>query len=591
MSKTTRTQDPQGKKTRTRSIEVDYEDFDLERDTEEVPETIKKIQAKHLFLTYFIKDETKDKQDILDFWGDLTEKIDSFILCKELCPTTQRIHWHLLITSTERFKINGIKRLVIPGFQHPNVRFVENKQINNVITYCSKQDPSPLYKKYKPMKVKFNLNQDLFEFIEKISPMLDGKKINDQTIKEVAKKLNIGSHTNYMRFQNMVKTHISNKNNEHYVVGGISSKTKVNIPTIIEKWMQHEAENKAALIIRTPFPESAYEMLKSFGPHILHKGSVDMMSFDPDINTLDAKFLVFKTVATFQGNRDSVSEHSSYITNLFEAMGSFNYGHHLLHSSLPLVYIEDSKRSGSVWETHNAWIGSCNLIEIVNFDKDIYREIINDKSFLASVNDDNADFDAILRADDIDDYVIVRHLHSFFKTAYDLSLDDSCRANVKPKELTKYNFTKADMYYGTVVDVFDPQSYYEYFLQPTNKRHLVKLIEYFDQGDMEKFLRMYISKPFEEARYRSFAFLTSNNMFGAVKGDKGWELRQDMTEIVFKVANNIYGVVNKFYKQYNKSMSESQMENTLMISNYKGTSFKLLHDIMASVFRTEWANL
>lgn len=364
-------------------------DFDLERDTTEVGVATKKIEAKHLFATYFLDDPCKDKIDIINFWEEITGKIESFILCRETCHSTQAIHFHLFISASDRFKFNGVKRLIVPGFKHPNIRFVDRKHIDSCVAYCSKEDPNPLYKNYKPMKRKFNLNMDFDKFIETLAPMFDGKKINDKNVRDAAKELGVGSTVNLERFERMIKKHIKNTRNEHYVPAPETVQTAFKIPSVVRHWMEYDVENKAALIIRTAFPNTTYEMIKTFGPHILHNGSVDMDSFHPDIDNFDAKFIVLKTVSNFQGVRDPVTEHSLYITNLFEALGTFMYGNRLLCNLLPIIYIEDSKKTGSVWDIHGSWIGSCNLVEIINFDRDSYTSILNNKEFIASVNSEN----------------------------------------------------------------------------------------------------------------------------------------------------------------------------------------------------------
>lgn len=593
MSTKTRTNDPNAKRTRTRTSEPNFEDFELEKDTDEVPETLKKIEAKHLFATYFIEDESKDKEDILKFWGELTGKIESYIVCREICPSTQAIHFHMFITASDRFKIHGVKRLVIPGFKHPNIRIVDRKHVKNCIIYCSKEDPTPKYKNYKPMKPRFNMNMDYEKMIGVLSPLFDGKKLNETNIRAVGQALNVGGPTQMDNFERMVKRHLKDSKNTYYVPSGNTGNTKLKIPTVIEKWMQYNEENKPAIIIRTAFPNTTYEMLKSFGSHILHQGSVDMDSFNPDIDNFDAKFIVFKQVSNFQGVRDTVCEHSLYITNLFEAMGQFMYGTKMMSNHLPIVYIEDSKKPGSVWDIHSSWIGSCNLIEIVNFDKDEYREILNNNKHILAVNAENIMFDPIKEADEIDQYVVNRELNAFFKATFDLKKDDCSRGNNKPKQLNEHNFHMTDRYYGTEVTVFDPTtSYYEYFANVKNRPHLVKLMEYYRRGEYIKMMEYYISTPFKDDECKWFSFLTKNNKVGAVKTNSGWEIRQDMEEVICKVASGMRSNVTDFDRHLNcNSNYQAHWDSLSLFTNTKKDSFRQLKDTMVSVFRSEWAKL
>jgi hypothetical protein len=230
-----------------------------------------KICKTTLLVTYFLEDETKDKSDIIEHWRGLSAGISKYILCKEKAPTTGRIHFHLLISHEKQFQINGIRRLEIPGFTKPNVRSVKSDTIGWCVRYCSKSDPLPLHEGYTPFKSKVSIGSNVNKFEEAIKPHFEGKEVNGETILAAAKALGIstchldrfGKAVSQLYKSNVIP-YVSQKPNEY----------DLPIFKALDVWIKHclnsDSERKFPLIIRTPFPDSLYNLVSSIGPHILH---------------------------------------------------------------------------------------------------------------------------------------------------------------------------------------------------------------------------------------------------------------------------------------------------------------------------------
>jgi hypothetical protein len=271
-----------------------------------------KICKTTLLVTYFLENETKDKSDIIEHWRGLSAGISKYILCKEKAPTTGRIHFHLLITHERQFQINGVRRMEIPGFTKPNVRTVKGDTIGWCVRYCSKSDPSPLYEGYTPVKSKVSIGSNVNKFREAIKPHFEGKKITGETILAAAEALGI-STCHIDRFGKAVSQLY--KSNDIPYVSQQPNEYDLPIFKALDVWIKHclnsDSEKKFPLIIRTPFPESLYELVSSIGPHILHNKNLNFSLFEQGVCTKDAKFHVFNDVQIFNSIRDINGEHSS----------------------------------------------------------------------------------------------------------------------------------------------------------------------------------------------------------------------------------------------------------------------------------------
>lgn len=523
---------------------------------------ISKICKTTLLVTYFLENEAKDKSDIIEHWKELSAGISKYILCKEKAPTTGRIHFHLLITHERQFQINGVRRMEIPGFTKPNVRSVKGDTIGWCVRYCSKSDPSPLYEGYTPVKSKVSIGSNVIKFEEAIKPHFEGKKINGETVLAAAKALGI-STCHLDRFGKAVSQLY--KSNDIPYVSQKPNEYDLPIFKALDVWIKQclntDSERKFPLIIRTPFPESLYELISSIGPHILHDKNIDFSLFDPGISTKDAKFHVINDVQTFLSTRDINGEHSSYIRNFLCGYGKFNYGRRECYNNLPVIYIENSNNKAKIWDNFSAYLGESLYVEIVNFDKFDYKEILNDHDKVAEANQEYYDFDALHNCgpSNIDDSVVVRYCSVEYRKKYGIMIDSDIRVEEKPKKLNLHNYRVIDKYYGPDVVPFNYENVEKCFSKGSpgmnrleaeykkrvkwnKRRETWEGLSYDDVWIFSVFFEEYY-----KGDYRNFVFFNNNQ--GAIKDTGGWTYRIDMREWAMLVGSSIGNVIDKlFYK-------------------------------------------
>jgi hypothetical protein len=572
-----------------------------------------KICKTTLLVTYFLENETKDKPDIIEHWRGLSAGISKYILCKEKAPTTDRIHFHLLISHEKQFQINGIKRLEIPGFTKPNVRSVKSDTIGWCVRYCSKSDPSPLYEGYTPVKTKVSIGSNVNKFEEAIKPHFEGKKINGETVLAAAKALGI-STCHLDRFGKAVSQLY--KSNDIPYVSQKPNEYDLPIFKALDVWIKHclnsDSERKFPLIIRTAFPESLYELVSSIGPHILHDKNLDFSLFEQGVCTNDAKFHVFNDVQIFNSIRDINGEHSSYIRNLFCGYGKFNYGRRECYNVLPVIYIENSNYKAKMWDNFSMNLGESLYVEIVNFDKIDYKEILNDHDKVAEVNQEYYEFDALYNCGptNIDDSVVVRYCSVEYRKKYGIIIDSDTRVEEKPKKLNLHNYRVIDKYYGPDVVPFSRDSIEKCFSKGSpgmnrleaeyKKRKWDKRwktwdgLTYDDTWIFSVFIEEYY-----KGNYRNYVFF--NKTQGIVREEGGWTYKADMSLWAFKSFNDCGRIIDRLFHENTdievldqqgsiRSIGARELSEHLGIGIYNNDGRRWIEGLICSVSIQGWVD-
>ena len=458
MSRTASTK-PASTKGRKPRAEPKFDERDIDTYTEVVAENCIKINRTHLFITYFLDEDGKTKADLVEYWKEhITKQVSKYIVCQETCPTTGSIHFHLLISAIVQFKLNGIDRMIVPGFKRPNVRIVNATNVLWCIKYCSKEDPEPLCEGYEPIKPKLSLSMPTGQYKAMVKSHFEGRTITEEMIQEVADRLGI-SQAASSRFEREVKKICAVQPNDNYTSGKEVrlSEPVYRVPDAIGKWLKYietKRESYTCLVVRTPFPDTMYDLLERCGPHIYHKNYIDYNTLSDKTDNKDARFMVMKKVSTFTSMEDAVTKHCTYLENLLTGSGKFAYGMKYLFNHLPVVYIEDSNSDFSLLKTYSKYLSNVVSVEIVNFDKDNYLEILNDEEVIRETNSECLKHDALrcLMIDppgssrnrrlpqvegDINSFTIVRKVNPSYALETDTENDSFIRTLNKPKQINK----------------------------------------------------------------------------------------------------------------------------------------------------------
>lgn len=540
MVKTT-TKTPQGTKTnKTRVSDSKFEENDLDINTQLITDEDYKIRKPHLLVTYFKDDILKGKDDIIKHWSEMSSKISKYILCEETAPTTGNIHYHLFISAEPQFQINGIRRLVVPGFKYPNVRGVPRENVKWCVMYCSKSDPSPLCLGYEPIRPRVTASMSHKRFEEMCKERFKNEPPTEEAIKRFAHETGQSVAT-MERFMYNVKSCLSVIIDEYYIGDNGGSQSNYKIPQAILEWMKAlEKGKKIPLIIKSSRPEEVYEMLKGYGPHVLHKHYVKYEGLTKKIDHKDARFMVFYDVGTFNSTEHTCTRtpHISYMNVLFGGHGEFSLGKDKYVNNLPVVLIQSSNID--LWGMYKNCLCDAMYIETTNFDKNDYIDIINDHEEIYNANRLERKFNPFEDECDINDYVIVRYV----PTTIDIEVDDGVVSGRIPNRITRYNYGRIETFYGVKVEPFEPRERLDEILKDEDK--VMEICRIYEQLHMsiklyKKLYKCIIDMMFSDAAHMSITYINSN--ICAVKKSDGWKLQLDVDSVVFEVCSEINRVL------------------------------------------------
>jgi len=538
----TRTRTLQGKSdNRRQAKDANINVNDLDEHSELITAQDDKIYKTNLLVTYFEEDKDKGKSDIIEYWKRLTSTISKYIICREECPTTKNIHYHLFISSKSQFKMNGVRRLVVPGFKWPNVRWVKKEHVKWCVMYCSKSDTMPLCDGYEPIRPKITASMPHDKFEKMCMERFKDEPPTEEAIRRFAHECG-QSVAALERFTKSVKSCLTRIIDQYYVEAVSPESIKpINIPKAIDEWFNAiRGGRKIPLIIKSSRADEVYEILKTYGPHLLHKNNVDYEGFGTKIEHKDAMFVVFNDVSTFNSTTYMNNHpHSLYMKNLFFGSGKFVIGKETYINHLPVVLIDNG--AFGFWKMYGMHIDGALSIEINNFNKDDYVDILNDDNEIRNVNKMEYKTNPFRSNVAIDDYVVVRDVPS----GMDLDIDDGTIKKAIPSRITKYNYNQIDAFYGVNVVSFYPEKRINELITDDNTLRsicdiLESTIKKYSYTDFYKYM---IEMMFEDKEHMSLTIIDSRTW--AIKDMSEWKMRKDIDVVSFHVSSSINSIINE----------------------------------------------
>jgi hypothetical protein len=554
----TRTLEGKSKK-RNQGKDVNFDSFDIDKHAESITAQEDKIYKTSLLVTYFEEDKERGKGDIINHWKRLSSTVSKYIICKEECPTTNKIHYHLFITSKSQFKINGIRRLVVPGFKWPNVRWVNKENVKWCIMYCSKSDPVPLCEGYEPIKPKISASMPADKFEKMCNERFKDEPPTEEAIKKFAHECG-QSVAAIERFTKSVKSCLTRIIDQYYVAAVNPENIQpMNIPKLMDEWINAiRGGCKVPLIIKSSRVDEVYNILKTYGPHLLHKNNVDYESFNIKVDHKDAMFVVFNDVSTFNCTTSLNNRpHSVYMKNLFFGKGQCVNGREIYYNHLPVVLIDNGGHG--FWKNYCTTLEGSLSIEINNFSKEDYVDILNDDNEIRNVNKMEYRTNPFRGDFDIDEYVVVRDVPS----GMNIDIDDRIRKQSIPSRITKYNYSQIDAFYGVNVRSFSPKQRINEILSDNNKLEVIcELLEaLIKRRSYDDFYKYMIAMIFEDKEHMNLTIIDSRTW--AIKDLGEWKMRKDIDVVSFDVSYSINSIMNERKvkdKLRSKGMSKAEVE-------------------------------